>query len=76
MATYALRGLTPDTIHRAKARAREAGTSLDDVLREYLRVYACGDRGVAGGHARAAALSPERRSELARAAAMSRWTRR
>jgi hypothetical protein len=29
--------------------------------------------GVSGGHARAAALSPERRSEIARAAAAARW---
>ena len=73
MATYALRRLDPDTITRAKARAHDAGTSLDAVLREYLTTYAGGDRGVAGGHARAAALSATQRRESAQRAARARW---
>ena len=32
--------------------------------------------GLKGGHARARVLSPERRSEIARRAALARWRRR
>lgn len=76
MASYTLRGLTADTVARAKARARDAGTSLDDVLRDYLQTYADPlPRGVAGARARADALSPERRTDIARQAALARHHR-
>lgn len=73
MATYALRQIDPEIIAKAKQRARAAGTSLDDVLRGYLVTYAAGDRGVAGGRARAASLTPGERADSARRAAKARW---
>ena len=77
MPTYHLRGLTSDLITAATQRARDAGTSLDDVLRAYLTAYAAGTTAQhAGGHARAAALSPARRSTISRQAALARWRQR
>lgn len=77
MATYALRGLDAATINRAKARARERGTSLDDVLRDYLTAYADGETAQqAGGRARAAAMTADERSAQARRAAEARWADR
>ena len=74
MPTYALRGLNAALLTRAKQRARDAGTSLDDVLRAYLTAYASGTTAQqAGGRARAKALSPESRSISARKAALARW---
>lgn len=74
MATYALRGLDADSIQRAKARARDAGTSLDAVLRAYLTAYADGTTAQqAGGRARAERLSAEDRTAISRHAALARW---
>ena len=77
MASYMLRGLPSGLIARAKARAREAGVTLDDVLVAFLERYAEGNdpsgAGRKGGAARAAKLSPERRTEIARHAANTRW---
>ncbi len=76
MSTYALRGLDADTIARAKQRARDAGTSLDDVLRAYLVAYADGATAQqAGGRARADAMSATARSESASRAARARWAK-
>ena len=49
-----------------------------DPVREYLaKIGKLGGLagGAKGGHARAAALTPERRSELARKAVLARWKR-
>ena len=76
MASYTLRGLTAEVVARAKQRARDAGTSIDAVLRGYLTSYADGATAQQrGGQARADALSPERRSEIARQAALARHRR-
>lgn len=74
MATYALRGVDHDLIAQAKQRAREAGTTLDAVLRAYLFASAEGhdspaaQLGKLGGQARAANLSEEERRDSARQA--------
>lgn len=74
MATYALRGLTTEIIAAAKQRARDAGTSLDDVLRAYLTAYADGTTAQqAGGTARAESLTAAERSAISRHAALARW---
>ena len=76
MPSYTLRQLDANLITRARSRARDAGTSLDDVLRAYLSAYASGTTAQqAGGRARAKALSPESRSISARKAALARWAR-
>lgn len=76
MATYALRGLTSDLVARAKARAREDGTTLDAVLIRYLQTYAeHGSPQSSGGHARKLSMTAEARSESARRAADARWHR-
>jgi protein-disulfide isomerase-like protein with CxxC motif len=68
----------------AKARQRwkamgEAGTHVAMSVKRMkapMSVVAAGSRGgKVGGLARAAALSPERRSEIARAAARKRWNK-
>jgi hypothetical protein len=74
MPSYMLRDLPPGLVQRAKARAREEGTTLDAVLRRMLEVYVeSGRPGVAGGEARADRLSAEERSDIARKAAEARW---
>ena len=74
MPTYHLRGLTTTLITAAKQRARDAGTSLDDVLRAYLMAYAEGTTAQqAGGRARADAMTAAERSASARHAAVERW---
>ena len=74
MPSYTLRQLDADLITRAKQRARDAGTSLDDVLRAYLTAYADGTTAQqAGGRARAEAMSPAARTASARRAAQARW---
>lgn len=77
MASYMIRALPPGLIRQAKQRARDDDTTLDTVLVRYLTAYAAqGDphaaAGRLGGAARAATLSPERRSEIARGAALAR----
>jgi hypothetical protein len=77
MASYMLRKVPGGLIPRAKAQAQEAGTTLDTVLIAFLAVYAeSGAYGAAGGHARAEALTPERRQDIARTAAQARWRAR
>lgn len=80
MPTYVLRGVPSDLIRRAKARARELGESLDQRLLAYLTAYAHGttpeQMGRDGGRARAAKLSPEERSRIARTAAQALWAQR
>ena len=74
MASYTLRQLDADLIASAKQRARDAGTSLDDVLRAYLSAYADGTTAQqAGGRARADAMTAAERSASARHAAVERW---
>lgn len=77
MPSYVLRHLPADLIGRAKAKAREADTTLDAVLTRYLASYA--DHGSiqsSGGHARKLAMSPDARSESARKAALASWPRK
>lgn len=77
MATYTLRDCDPGAIAAAKQRARDAGTTLDVVLRAYLTAYASGTTAQqAGGRARADALSADDRTALARHAALTRWRHR
>jgi hypothetical protein len=77
MATYVLRHVTPDAIAAAKQRARNAGTSLDDVLRAYLEQYAAGETAQQkGGQARAQSLTADERSDSARRAAEARWSQK
>ena len=77
MPSYMIRGLPAGLVARAKAHARELGASLDDVLAAFLARYADGtdpsSAGRKGGQARADALSPERRREIAQKAAQARW---
>lgn len=76
MASYTIRDCDPATVQAARDRARDAGTDLASVLRAYLAAYADGtDAATAGGHARAAVLTPEERSDSARRAAQARWRR-
>jgi plasmid stability protein len=82
MASYTLRALDAETIAAAKSRARDAGTSLDDVLRAALTAYAEGHDTPAqqlaaqGGRARAASMSARERSVSARRAVMTRWAKK
>jgi plasmid stability protein len=82
MASYTLRALDAETIAAAKSRARDAGTSLDAVLRTSLIAYADGHDTTAqqlaaqGGHARAASMSARERSVSARRAVMMRWAKK
>ena len=55
---------------RAAPAARDRSVRLPDEVRESFRKY-----GRAGGRARAARLTPERRSQVARRAAVARWIR-
>lgn len=74
MPTYMLRGLPHDIVGRAKARAREAGTTLDEILIGFIVKYAAkGSIQAQGGRARAEALTPEERSASAQKAARARW---
>lgn len=54
-----------DAVRLGKLRA---ASMTDEEWKEHGRTY-----GPAGGAARAAALTPERRAEIARAAAAARW---
>lgn len=72
-----IRGLPAGLVGHAKARARADDTTLDAVLITYLARYAeQGPPGLAGAQARAASLSPERRSEIARIAVRAREAQR
>lgn len=77
MPSYVIRHVPPGLIPRAKAAAREADVTLDDALIAFLVTFADGtDRAAAGrkgGAARAEALTPERRKEIAQAGAQARW---
>lgn len=74
MPSYVLRHIPADLIGRAKAKAREAETTLDAVLLRYLETYAeHGSIQSSGGHARTLALTPLARSTIARQAATARW---
>lgn len=74
MPSYMLRGLPDGLVARAKQKAREAGTTLDAVLRAFLASYAeHGSIQSSGGHARKLALTPEERTESALKAAQARW---
>lgn len=87
MADYRLRGLPEPLWRRVRARA---GDQLRPVLLGLLRAYADGQidplaetppspaaaLGALGGATRAARMTPEARSEAARAAVQARWARR
>lgn len=77
MSSYMIRGVPPGLIQRAKAQARAREEKLDDVLIHAMQEYAEGtDRtqtGERAGKARAAALSENERSAIARKAAETRW---
>lgn len=77
MSSYVIRHLPPGLIAEAKARARETGTNLDAYLIRAIAELAEGtDRAAAGRQgaaARAASLTPEERTNIARQAAQARW---
>ena len=77
MSSYMIRQLPPGLIGRAKAKAREQGETLDAILIATLEAYCDGKMpsqwGARGGHARAASLTPDERSAIARKAAETRW---
>lgn len=69
-----LRGLPAGLVARAKAKAREANTTLDAALIAFLETYAeHGSIQSSGGHARALSLTPEERADIAKKAAKARW---
>ncbi len=76
MSSYMIRSVPPGLIGRAKAKAREAGETLDAVLIAELEAYADGrarsQQASRGGEARAAALTPEARSAIARKGGLAR----
>jgi len=66
------------TIEKAETEAKAAGTTLHHLLRECIKAVAAGRTerqalGAKGGEARAEALTPEERSNIARKAAEARW---
>ncbi len=72
-----IRKLPEGLVARAKAKAREAGTSLDAALITFLETYAeHGSVQSSGGHARKLALTPDERTDISRRAAQSRWKNR
>jgi hypothetical protein len=77
MSSYMLRHIPPGLVARAKDRARANGTTLDSALLAWLEAYAEGTDNVSagrrGGAARAAALTPEQRVDIARRGAEARW---
>jgi hypothetical protein len=74
MPSYMLRHVPDGLIAKAKAKAREAGTTLDAALLAFLKSYAeHGSIQSSGGHARKLALTPEERTESALRAAQARW---
>ena len=77
MADYRLRSIPDALFRRVRDRARREERELRDVLIDLLAAYA-DETDLAsvrrrGGVARSAALSPDRRSEIARTAAQARW---
>lgn len=76
MPMLVLRGLDAALIGRVRAYARTHNLSLPDACAALLtRALAEVTATSQGGHARAAALSPEQRTESARRAAIARWHR-
>ncbi len=81
MASYVLRDVDRDTIHTAKARARQEETSIDALLRGYLDRYAAGapadstDAAARAGRARWADRTPEERSAHAQMMVRARQRR-
>lgn len=65
---------TPEFVIKTLAQQLEAATAIWPELEAYrITMRTARARGVMGGEARAAALSPERRSEIASSAAKARW---
>lgn len=77
MSSYVIRKLPPGLVAEAKARARAEGLSFDAYLIQMIAEFAAGtDRAAAGRQgaaARAASLTPEERTNIARQAAQARW---
>jgi len=63
-----------DAIGRAVMIAKIATGEVEDTVHDV--TSAAAQMGKLGGKARAAAISPERRAEIARAAAVKRWAGR
>lgn len=85
---YRLHGIPGALLRRATQRAKAEGHDLRTVLLRLLELYADGAidpmaqgdpvmaaRGAKGGAARAARLSAEERSAMARTAAQARWAK-
>lgn len=72
-----IRNVPPGLVAKAKAKAKEWGGTLDNVLIAAMQDWANGkspqQMGSSGGHARAASLTPEERSAIAKKAAETRW---
>jgi hypothetical protein len=76
MPNYILRDVPPDLWEAVRARAAEDGEPLKAVILRLLQRYVAEPgRNAAGGHARAAAMTAEQRSESARQAVTTRWAR-
>jgi len=79
--TYLIRGLSPDTIERARARARSEGQSLAAVTKQLFEDYATekprdpAAMGKKGGTRRAANMTADERSAHARTAVQARWAK-
>jgi len=76
-ASFVTRDIDQAILDAARDRARDAGTSLADVLREYIEAYAAGGSpaaqlGAKGGSTRASRMTAEERSASARHAALAR----
>ena len=66
----------PGALYRMAVDRAGSDADLARIVRDYLGRYVDGTTAQqAGGRARAERLSPERRAEIARAAAQARWHR-
>ncbi len=79
--SYLIRGLSPDVIERARARARAEGVHLSVVAKRLFEEYADDlphspqAMGKKGGRSRAAKMSSAQRKATASSAAKARWAK-
>lgn len=64
---------TPEDLNRLAARIVEEATKAGEKPKDPLAVELGRRGGLKGGKARAAKLSPKKRTEIAKKAALSRW---
>lgn len=68
------RKVTPQDLNRLAARIVEEATKAGEKAKDPLAVELGRRGGLKGGKARAAKLSPKKRSDIARKAAQIRWS--